>query len=329
MNDNFKQINNYYLMIIDNLYSYNNNNCPNYNTNFYSFPNCLNFDISKFSDVEKQNIISQFFYETIKEKNNYSIPELKKFFNLYINKAKIAFSSFHNYDNNSIKNIQNRNNNMTNINNTFNQNYSKSLKVNHNINYIQYKSFLPPIQKPYIYTLVLDLDETLIHYKTNSSPKWDNPKKNMIILRPDLIFFLKEMKKIYELVLFSYATYDYIEKVLKIIESKEKFFEYILDRRHITYENGSYIKNLSLIGRDLKNVIIIDDKPQAFKMHKENGIFIKPFYGDCCNNKNILKNLAKILKDIRKDADINGDIRKCIQKKNHDIFTKITTGLIE
>ena len=136
------------------------------------------------------------------------------------------------------------------------------------------------------------------------------------------------MKKIYEIVLFSYATYEYIEKILKIIESKEKFFEYILDRRHITYENGSYIKNLSLIGRDLKNVIIIDDKPQAFKMHKENGIFIKPFYGDCINDRNILKNLINILKEIRKDVDVTRDIRKSIQKRNHEIFTKITTGLI-
>ena len=33
------------------------------------------------------------------------------------------------------------------------------------------------------------------------------------------------MKKIFELVLFSYTTYEYIEKVLKIIESKEKFFD--------------------------------------------------------------------------------------------------------
>ena len=193
---------------------------------------------------------------------------------------------------------------------------------------IQNKPYLPPIQYPYTYTLVLDLDETLIHYKTEISKNLDNPKKTMLILRPDLILFLKEMKKIYELVLFSYATYEYIEKVLKIIESKEKFFDYILDRRHITYENGSYIKNLSLIGRDLKNVIIVDDKPQAFKMHKENGIFIKPFYGDCLNNKNLLKNLIDILKDIRKDVETSGDIRKSIQKKNHDIFTKITTGLI-
>ena len=326
MNDNFNQIYNYYSMIIDNLYAYSKEYF-NFNSYIYSFPNCLSFDVNKFTDNDKQKIISLFFYESLKTKQNYSIQDLKKFFNLYINKAIISFSSFNNNDNNNSKNIVNK----LNLNNKFNinQNYTKLLKINQNINYIQNKQFLPPIKKPYLYTLVLDLDETLIHYKTDFSKTWENPKKNMLILRPDLIYFLKEMKKIYELVLFSYATYDYIEKILKIIESKEKFFEYILDRRHITYENGSYIKNLSLIGRDLKNVIIIDDKPQAFKMNKENGIFIKPFYGDCFNNKNILKNLTNILKDIRKDVDITGDIRKCILKRNHEIFTKITTGLIE
>ena len=323
MNDNFKQINNYYLMIIDNLYSYNDLNA---NINIYSFPNCLNLDINKITNIQKNNIIILFFYDAIKSMSNYNIQDLKKFYNLFLNKAKISFNSFFNTDNNNYKNIYSNN---YNINNNKNQYYPRPLKVNQSKYLVQNRAFLPPINSPYTYTLVLDLDETLIHYKTEISQNYENPKKNMLILRPDLILFLKEMKKIYELVLFSYATYEYIEKILKIIESKEKFFDYILDRRHITYENGSYIKNLSLIGRDLKNVIIIDDKPQVFKMHKENGIFIKPFYGDCYNNKNILKNLINILKEIRKDVEITGDIRKSIQKKNHEIFTQITTGLIE
>ena len=327
INDNLKQIYNYYLMIIDNIYTYKESNLI---FNIYSFPNCINLDINKITNIQKNNIIILFFYESIKTKQNYTIQDLKKFFNLFLNKAKITFSSFFNIDNNSPKNINNKNNtnNIINYDTNNYQNYIRPLKVNQNKTLLQNQPYLPPIQYPYTYTLVLDLDETLIHYKTEISKNLDNPKKTMLILRPDLILFLKEMKKIYELVLFSYATYEYIEKVLKIIESKEKFFDYILDRRHITYENGSYIKNLSLIGRDLKNVIIVDDKPQAFKMHKENGIFIKPFYGDCLNNKNLLKNLIDILKDIRKDVETSGDIRKSIQKKNHDIFTKITTGLI-
>ena len=321
MNDNFKQINNYYLMIIDNLYSYND-----LNINYYSFPNCLNLDINKITNNQKNSIIILFFYDAIKTKQNYSIQDLEKFYNLFLNRAKNTFNSFFNIENNNSKNI-NQNNCI--INNSFNQFYPRPLKVNQNKYLLQNKGFLPPLLNTFTYTLVLDLDETLIHYKTDFSHNFGGSEKNMLILRPDLILFLKEMKKIYELVLFSYATFEYIEKILQIIESKEKFFDYILDRRHITYEKGSYIKNLSLIGRNLKNIIIIDDKPQAFKMHKENGIFIKPFYGDCYNNKNILKNLINILKEVRKDVEITGDIRKSLQKKNHEIFTQITTGLTE
>ena len=328
MADNFRQINNYYSMIIDNIYPQNNIS----SSNFYSFPNCLNIDKNKLTDIQKNNIIISFFYEANKSKQNFTIQDLKKFFDSYLNRAKMLFN-FLIKDNISIKNNLRKCNSNNNLNNI--DNYLKPLKVNQNKNYMQINenmninSYLPPIKKPYKYTLVLDLDETLINYQTELGKNSEKPNKNVLILRPDLILFLREMKKIFELVLFSYATYDYIEKILKIIESKEKFFEYILDRRHITYENGSYVKNLALIGRDLKNVIIIDDKPQAFKMNQDNGIFIKPFYGDCFNNKNILRNLINILKEIRKDVEITGDIRKSIQKKKHEIFTKITTGLNE
>ena len=333
MIENLKQINNYYYMIIDNLYSYHDYTL---NYNIYSFPNCLNLDINidKITNIQKNNIIILFFFEAIKKKQQYTIQDLKKFFYLFLNKSTITFTSLLNPINNNSKIIINKNNinninNNYNINNNLNNIYPLPLKVNQNKNLIQNNPFLPPLQNPSKYTLVLDLDETLIHYKTDLSQNYEKTKKNMLILRPDLILFLKEMKKIYELVLFSYATYEYIERIIKIIESKEKFFDYILDRRHITYENGCYIKNLSLIGRDLRNIIIIDDKPQAFKLHYQNGILIKPFYGDCINDKNVLKNLINILKDIKKDADITGDIRKSIQKKNHEIFTQITTGLIE
>ena len=267
ISDNFRQINNYYSMIIENLYSSHGNlNNINLSSNIYSFPKCLNLDENKLTNIQKNNIIISFFNDAYKNLQNFSIQDLKKFFNLYLNRAKISFNSFLN--DNNIKSI----------------NCPKPLKVNQNKNLIQKNektsSYLPPIKKPYKYTLVLDLDETLIHYKTELMQNADKQNKNILILRPNLLLFLKEMKQIYELVLFSYATYEYIEKILKIIESKEKFFNYILDRRHITYEN-------------------------------------------------ILKNLMNILKEIRKDVETTQDIRISIQKQNHEIFTKITTGLIE
>jgi len=105
------------------------------------------------------------------------------------------------------------------------------------------------------------------------------------------------MKQIYELIIFSSGTLDYIMPIIKIIEKKGKFFEYILYRKHISYlKNGEYYKDLSLLNRNLKNVIIVDDMAKNFVLHKSNGICIKPFKGDIINNRNTLELLGKIIK---------------------------------
>ena len=59
------------------------------------------------------------------------------------------------------------------------------------------------------FSLVLDLDETLISFKLC-------PEKNngLLRLRPGLLEFLDEMKKKYELIIFTSATNDYAEPLL-------------------------------------------------------------------------------------------------------------------
>ena len=131
------------------------------------------------------------------------------------------------------------------------------------------------------------------------------------------------MKSLYELVLFSFGTKEYVDYILSIIEKKEKIFEYVLYRQHATYEKGDYVKNLSLLGRDLKRIIIVDNIPHVFKLQKSNGICIKSFYGDVISDRNTLKLLEKI----RFDAEENdGDIRKSLKKQRNLIFTYITTN---
>ena len=147
------------------------------------------------------------------------------------------------------------------------------------------------------------------------------------MLRPGLLDFLYKMKPLYELVLFSFGTKEYVDYILSIIEKKEKIFEYVLYRQHATYEKGVYVKNLSLLGRDLKRIIIVDNIPHVFKLQKSNGICIKSFYGDVISDRNTLKFLSKILEKIRFDADENeGDIRKSLKKYRNIIFTYITTN---
>ena len=77
----------------------------------------------------------------------------------------------------------------------------------------------------------------------------------------------------------------------------------------------------------MKNIIIVDDIPQVFKMQERNGICIKAFYGDTVTERNTLKILGKILETVRFDAEETGDIRKSLDKQRNIIFTHITTNL--
>ena len=132
------------------------------------------------------------------------------------------------------------------------------------------------------------------------------------------------MKKIYELILFSYETQEYVDPILDLIEKKEKYFEYRLYKEHTKFNGKDYIKDLSKLGRDLRRIIIIDNIPQSFKLQKNNGICIKPFYGDVVSDRNTLKILSIILEKIRFDADESKDIRDSLKKEENDIISKIT-----
>ena len=54
------------------------------------------------------------------------------------------------------------------------------------------------------------------------------------------------------------------------------------------------VKDISLIGRDISNIIIVDDDENCFKLNKENGIKIGDYFGNN-KNDNILFELTKIL----------------------------------
>ena len=316
--ENFKEINKYYKMIIENFYSYNKNER---NIIDFQFPNCLKIIYNR---KNKPTIIRYFFNEAVDYRtiNSYSLDNLFNFFDIYLNNNI-------NNDNNDI--TINKNNTITNFNNnklTIKKNNSSNKCFN--IINSNNKYYLPPIKKFYKYTLVLDLDETLIYYRKdmkNNTKNISNPNKNTLIMRPGLIEFLRKMRLLYELVLFSFGTCEYVDNIVNIIEKKEKFFEHILYRNHATFSNNAYIKNLSLLGRDLKTILIVDDIPTVFTIHKSNGICIKPFNGDVVSDRNTLKILGEILQKIRFDADECGDIRKSLEKYKNFIMNHISNHL--
>ena len=80
------------------------------------------------------------------------------------------------------------------------------------------------------------------------------------------------IKPYYELISFSSENDIIIKSIIKEIELKEKIFDYNFGREHCVLCDNILVKDISLIGRDLSNVLIFDDNDNSFKLNEEKGI---------------------------------------------------------
>ena len=187
-----------------------------------------------------------------------------------------------------------------------------------NNNIIFNKSNFRNIPAPYIrtknnknYSLVLDLDETLIHFKPGN-----NNEEGVVRIRPGVNEFLEEIGQYYELIIFTTGTQEYADLLIDAVEEDKIYFDHRLYREHAINIDNEFVKDLTKIGRPLDKIIIIDNNPKYFKLQKENGIAIKPFFGED-NYDKVLFNLIPILKNIAKEG---GDIRMGLIKYKNKIL---------
>ena len=169
------------------------------------------------------------------------------------------------------------------------------------------------------YSLVLDLEETLLHLNMNIN----NNNEGVIDIRPGTIRFLDDLSEYYELIVFNEGEQKYTDLLIDTIEENKIYFEHRFYREHISIDNNNdVVKDLYKIGRSLDKILIVDNMPQNFKLQKNNGIMIKSFWGDN-RNDNILSELAIILIKIAKDG---GDLRNGLIKYKNEIVNKVMIG---
>lgn len=149
--------------------------------------------------------------------------------------------------------------------------------------------FLPPLHGSKEYTLVLDLDETLVHYYE---------EKNTVLIRPFASQFLKQMAQYYEVVIFTAGTKDYADWALAHLQNSAAYhyIDHRLYRDHTIQCMDVFIKDLSNLGRDLNKCIIVDNITENFLLQPENGISIKSWFDD--PDDTALDDLAPLLRQI-------------------------------
>lgn len=153
------------------------------------------------------------------------------------------------------------------------------------------RNLLPPISSDKKYTLVLDLDETLIHFEEKEDGT------SQFLIRPYAQYFLKQVAKYYEVVVFTAALQDYADYILDRMDTT-RTVKYRLYRQHTDFSNNVYQKDLSKLGRELSRTIIVDNNAENFQLQPDNGVYIQSWYNDPQDQG--LAKLAPLLIDIVK-----------------------------
>ena len=141
-------------------------------------------------------------------------------------------------------------------------------------------------------TIVLDLDETLIKSFHQEPDSFDFtidiefPHLGQMVsqhvyikTRPGLNHFLEQLHSKFELVMFTAALPVYANSILKHIDPEGKYFSHVLYRHHCKGQGAFPGKDLSILGRDLSNTILVDDGVLNF-LQPRNGLLIKSFKGE-------------------------------------------------
>ncbi|RPB04431.1 NIF-domain-containing protein [Choiromyces venosus 120613-1] len=152
--------------------------------------------------------------------------------------------------------------------------------------------------------LVLDLDETLVHssFKVLHQADFTIPvdiegsyHNVYVIKRPGVDEFMRRVGELYEIVVFTASVSKYGDPLLDQLDIHH-VVHHRLFRDSCFNNQGNYVKDLSQLGRDLKDTIIIDNSPTSYIFHPQHAVPISSWFSDAHDNE--LLDLIPVLEDL-------------------------------
>merc|ERR1719499_1994027 len=167
--------------------------------------------------------------------------------------------------------------------------------------------------------LVLDLDETLVHSSFKPVPDADFivpveidqvVYKVYVLKRPYVDHFLEEVAKYYEVVIFTASLSLYANPLLDMLDTK-KVISHRLFRESCVLHGQAYVKDMSKLGRKMKDIMIVDNSPLSYAFQPTSAIPITSWFDDRSDTQ--LRDLLPVLRTTLNDCD---DVRDILDANN-------------
>ncbi|KAJ7188337.1 protein phosphatase, partial [Mycena filopes] len=124
-----------------------------------------------------------------------------------------------------------------------------------------------------------------------------------VLKRPGVEDFLKEMGKIYEVVVFTASLSKYADPVLDKLDTHQAV-AHRLYRESCFSHKGNYVKDLSQLGRPIADTIILDNSPASYIFHPNNAVPVSSWFNDPHDVE--LTDLIPFLADLTSVPDVRG-----------------------
>ena len=113
----------------------------------------------------------------------------------------------------------------------------------------------------------------------------------------------------YELVVFTASLSKYADPLMKQLDPTT-MCSYRLFREHCTFFNNAFVKDLTRLGRNMKDVVILDNSPVAYLFQPENAIPAISWYDDPTDME--LARVATLLERMAYEDDVRKVIRSVV-----------------
>ncbi|CAI5461038.1 unnamed protein product [Closterium sp. Yama58-4] len=186
---------------------------------------------------------------------------------------------------------------------------------------LQPQNYLPPQLPEHAgrKTLILDLDETLIHSYFCKVDEADaqfyidifgQMTDVSVLKRPGTDAFLEAMAAKYEVVIFTASIPNYANAIVDWLDPEGRLIHHRLYRDSCTWWRGGYVKDLAKVGRDLRNTILVDNSPHSFAFQTRNGVCVTS-YIDEVEDEELTALTEPLLKLTEEDGDVRDWLWTC------------------